>query len=86
MTMLPNVGVQVLATQKPMNRPGWWKVCFISDAGNRGGGGQMSVQRWTPPSTDNQGDKSFYRLREGAPGRNSTVNFNSHLDVSHAMV
>ena len=41
----------------------------------------MSVQRWTPSSTDNQGDKSFYRLREGATCRNSAVSSDGHLRV-----
>ena len=42
------------------------KICFISDAGNCGGG-QTSVQRPTPrPSTHTHqqtGDKKFYRQR-----------------------
>ena len=59
------------------------KVCFILDAGNGGGGGQMSVQKWTPPSTDNQGGKNIYRLREGAICRNSTVHSDDHFQVSH---
>ena len=59
------------------------KVCFISDAGNGGRGGQMSVQRWTPPSTDNQGGKNIYRLREGAICRNSTVHSDDHFQVGH---
>ena len=28
------VWVQLLATQKPVGRPGWWKGKFISDAGS----------------------------------------------------
>ena len=47
-------GVQLLTAQKPKNRPGWWRVCFISGVGNWGwgGGGQggwwTSVQRLAP--------------------------------------
>ena len=49
---------------KPVKRQGWWKgkVCFILEAGNLGvGGGQMSVQRLTPPTAppDNQGARAF---------------------------
>lgn len=63
MTML-NVGVQVRHKKANEQARLRWKVCFISDAGNRGGGGQMSA-KVDSPSTDNQEDKSFYRLREG---------------------
>ena len=47
-------GVWLLITQKPVNRPRWWKeVCFIWGANNCSGGGwQTFVQRPTaPPST-----------------------------------
>ena len=60
------------------------KVCFISDVStsHRGGGGQTSVQRLTP-CTGNQWGKSFYKQKEGAPCRNSTVICNSHLKIGH---
>ena len=32
---LQKVWVWLLATQKPKKRQEWWKVCFISEAGNR---------------------------------------------------
>ena len=40
--------VRLLTTQKPNNRPGWWRVCFISGVGNwrcGGGGGSRSIPR-----------------------------------------
>lgn len=54
------------------------KICFILDAGNLGawGGGRWgwaSVQRPTLLPHWQERDKSFYRWREGGPGRNSTV-------------
>ena len=48
--MLPNGGgVQMLPTQKPINRPDGWKGKFISDVSNWAGGGWWtSIQRPTP--------------------------------------
>ena len=44
-------GVQLLATQKPTNRPGWWKGTFalFQMLATGGWGWQTSVQRPTPP-------------------------------------
>ena len=44
-------GVWLLASQKPINRPGWWKGKFISDAGNWGGGKgeDISPKAESPP-------------------------------------
>ena len=59
------------------------KVCFILQAGSRGGGQgrRTSVQRPTP-TTDNQGARaftdSFY-----STGRNSTGSSNSHHELGH---
>ena len=51
------------------------KVCFISGAGSWGVGRAYVYLRANspPPSTGNQWGKSFYRQKEGAPRRNSTV-------------
>ena len=57
------------------------KVCFILDAGNWGGG-WTPVQRPTP-SRWQSGGKNFYRQREGAPCRNSTVSPDNHLEIGH---
>lgn len=42
--------VWLLAAQKPISGPSWWKgkICYISDAGNYRGEWQTSVQRPTP--------------------------------------
>ena len=36
-----------------------------------------------PPATMKLGGKSFYKQREGATGRNSTVSSDSHLEIGH---
>ena len=41
--------VRLLVTQNPINRPGWWKVCFISGAG---AGGGVDVCAKAQPSPD----------------------------------
>ena len=53
-----------------------WKVCFISKASSWDGGGP------TPPNRQPVG-KSFYRRREGATCRNSTVSSGRHLETGH---
>ena len=60
--------VQLLATQKSINRLGWWKGKFAlfqmpATGGGMGWGGQMSVQRLMAPKkpVGNQWGKSFYR-------------------------
>ena len=70
--LLTESGVQLLAAQKPIKGPGWWKgVCFILDASNRGRAWGWEGE-WTPvqkltccPHFQQSGGKSFYRLREG---------------------
>ena len=59
-------GVRLLATQKPIKRPGWWKGnCFILDAGNRGMGRvdacpkADSTPTPTPTPRDNQWATAF---------------------------
>ena len=58
-------GVQLLATQKPINRPGWWKGTFalFQILATGGWGWQTSVQRPTPPQK--AGGESFYRQSGG---------------------
>ena len=77
-------GVQLLATQKPINRPGWWKGTFalFQMLATGGWGWQTSVQRPTPPQK--AGGESFYR-QSGGEGtcRNSTVVSNNHLQIGH---
>ena len=59
-------GVWLLATQKPISRPGWRKGKFAlfqmlatgGEGGSRRGGWQPSVQRPTPPS-DKQAVRAF---------------------------
>ena len=56
-------GVQLLAAQKAINRPGWWKGKFVlfQVAATVGGGWQTSVQRPTPhpAATDKRGVRAF---------------------------
>ena len=61
------------------------KVCFILDASNPrvGVGGRTPVQRPTAPPRWQPVGKSFYRQREGATGRNSTVSSDRHLEIGH---
>ena len=48
-----------------------------------GVGEDRCLSKGGSPSTDNQRGKSFYRLREGATCRNSTVCSYDHLQVGH---
>ena len=54
------------------------KVC---SSGGRGGG-RTPVQTLTPLPRQS-GGKSFYRQREGATCRSSTVSSDSHLEIGH---
>ena len=77
-------GVQLLAAQKPIKRQGWWKgmfALFWMLATGGGGGGVDSCPKADCPLTI--GGKSFYRRREGATCRNSTVSSDSHLELGH---
>ena len=69
-------GVWLLASQKPIMRPGWWKwkfALFWMITTGVLGGGQMPVQRLStlPPLPWQSGAKSFYRWKEEAICRNS---------------
>ena len=58
------------------------KVCFILDAGNLWARAYTSPKANSPPHPQLVG-KSFYRLREEATCRNSTVSSDSHLEIGH---
>ena len=87
--MLPKecVGrVQLLATQKPVNRPGWWKGKFalfqMLATGDGEGGKHLSKgQSHNPPPHDNQGVRLFIDRVGGGEvtSRKITVISNSHL-------
>ena len=80
-------GVRLLAAQKPLKRPGWWKgkfALFWMLATRRAGGEGRRLSKGQLPSTTGQSvGKSFYRWREGATCRNSTVSSDSHLGIGH---
>ena len=84
-------GFWLLAAQKPINRPGWWKekfALFQTPATDAGGGWQMFVQRSLPPQCPTHQQAEGWELLktgvgEGATCRNSTVISNSHLQIGH---
>ena len=85
-------GIRLLATQKPTKRPGWWErklaLFWIPATGVGGGygGGDVCLSRGQLLATYiQQVGKSFYRLREGATCRNSTVSSDSHLEIGHTV-
>ena len=75
--------VWLLAAQKPISGPGWWKgkICFISDAGNYRAGGRH-LSKGQPP--DRQRVRAFRdkvavgRRRRVIP-RSSAVTSDNHL-------
>ena len=80
-------GVWLLTAQKSKKRPGWWKgkvVLFWMLA--TGGGGEH--EEWQTPSQrlapcPQPVGRSFYKLREWATRRNSTVSSDCHLEIGH---
>ena len=88
--LLPKGGVQLLASQKPINRRGWWKGKFalFQVLATRVGGrtwGWTSIQRPAhhhrpPPRPQQAAGKSFDRQRKGS-WRNRTVSSYSHLQI-----
>ena len=83
-------GIRLLATQKPTKRPGWWErklaLFWIPATGAGGGywGGGVCLSSGQLPATYIQPvGKSFYRPREVAICRNSTVSSSSHLEIGH---
>ena len=60
------VGVQLLATQKPINRSGWWKgKLALFQMWQLSGGGLTSVQRLTPHLLTTSGARALYTEGEG---------------------
>ena len=75
--------VRLLTTQKPVNRPGWWKGKFalFQMPATGGEGGRHLSKGWLSPSPDKQGvrdftDKSSGRLHAEASQSSLTVIFN----------
>ena len=65
----PKSGVWLLAVQKPIKRPGWWKGKFalfwMLASGGGGEGGYLSKGQLPLPGQS--AGKGFYRRREGLP-------------------
>ena len=85
-----SVWVWLIAAQKLINRPGWWKGRFalfqmLAAGGGGGRGWWVSVQRPTPPLVCRQaGGEGIYRVVVGgATCRNNTVISNSYLQIGH---
>ena len=75
--------VQMLAPQKPISRPGWWKGKFalFQVLATVGWGWWISVQRLTP-SPDKQRVRAFIdRVGDALRYRNNIVISNSHLQL-----
>ena len=78
-------GVWLLAAQKPINSPGWWKGKFALFQMLATGGGKVVniCSKADFPTIGNQWGKSFYSQKEGATCRNSTVSSDSHPQIGH---
>ena len=75
----------LLTPEKPKKRPDWWKgkfALFWMLATRECGTGVGSKGRLPAPPPQSMG-KSFYRWREGATCRDSTVSSDSHLEIGH---
>ena len=59
------------------------KVCFISHAGNWWGILDIYPKADSPNPLATSGARAFFRKKEGATRRNSTVNSDSHLQIGH---
>ena len=78
------------ASQKPINRPGWWKgkLALVQMPATEGGGGRIAVQRPPPPPTtpncsNKQGVRAFIdRVR----GRGYVQKQHSQLTVTFKLV
>ena len=79
-------GVWPLITQKPVNRPRWWKGKFALSlmlATGRGEGGRH-LSKGRLPHPWEAGGESFYKQSgERATCRNGTVISNSRLQIGH---
>ena len=73
--------VLLLASQNPIKRPNWWKGKFALFRMLSWGGQRLSKGRLSLPRKS--GDNSFYRQREGATGRKSTISSDSHLEIGY---
>ena len=63
---LKSVWIWLLTAQKPINRPGWWKGKFISNAGSWGRGRVADIcPKADSPPPGNQRGKSSYRQSVG---------------------
>ena len=91
------MGVLLLAAQKPIKRPGWWKEKFalfwMSATAVGVGWSGVEWEEWgddtliqrpiLAPLLLESMDERFCRLREGATGRNSTVSSDSCLEIDY---
>ena len=84
--------VWLLTAQKPTKRQGLWKGKFpllwrpaTQVEGCWGSRADSCPKAYSPPLAIKK-SKSFYRRREGATCRNSTVSSDSHLETGHAVV
>ena len=62
---------------------GFWTLHTHSRVGEGAGWGRVEGWEGRCLSKVQPGGKSFYRWREGAVGRNSTVSSDSHLEIGH---
>ena len=77
--------VQLLAVQKPIKRQGSWKGKFaFFGCQQSGDGGDACLKPDVPP--DNHGARAFISRGRGPTCRNSTVSFESHLEIGHVVV
>lgn len=84
-TKINIVGVWLLAAQKPITRPGWWKGNFaLFQMLATGGGGHADVCQEATPPTPATSEAGLYKQKEEATCRNRTViPHNDHLQIDH---
>ena len=79
--------VQLLAAQKPINKPGWWKGKFaIIQKPATGEGSGERVADVCPPALATSGARAFIDRVVGVKGstcRKSTVNYDGYLHTAH---
>ena len=80
-TLTERCRVWLLAAQKPIYRPGWQKGKFALFQMPVTGGGAGSLSKVCFPHHWQTGAERFYRLREWATWRNSTINSDCHLQM-----
>ena len=76
--------IQLLPTQKPINKPSWWKEKFVYFRCQQLWGSMVDIcpKANSPPTPDKQGMTAFIN-RIGVTSRNSTVIANSHFQIGH---